>query len=554
MADKIILITAKQVTTGSYPYLPKQVDVVSPEVVTEITDTVIVANNASYTIKQANVPGTTVAGNYSSSTLNVSTSADINLNVVVTNMGEESIPNLSKFTRLQDFYLATDTISVSYLSTKNEVLTNNDIATTTTIFNRVFQSIPVTQASYKVFFVNKNITDPALLTERSVKHVYKNFLDLIGKVDTLSFVYSKNLVELKNIYETPKFEYLKSVSESVVLDNPIVTTVTFNRQILDIVSPTDDFLGEANLDDDQVAYIGKNTVSWIASAELRSLLLRTVKQDLVFYTDTYSSKTGKSLSDTLTKSDVVSNLVDKTIRSNYTADDIKTSFTTKVLQDTNNTVSLVQAAVGKQLYNLGQVDDATTVSAEKLLSSTFSNTDTLLFEWKAYTTFSNLVQKQDLLSSVFGKHTLDSGSTETIVSMQSTKNILQAPIASSDILSTVYSGARLFIDNINYSQHLKVNISKILNTIYSINTAFSFSYAKPFSDVHYNTDSAVYKVKKRTQDSITGSDEIVEALLYTLRRVLETAYTTSSGYLNNQNYFADNFIEPGYVGTNTYFS
>jgi hypothetical protein len=278
MADKIVLITAQKPITGNYTYQPKPATAEIPKLV------------VAKPPEQPLVTGT---------------ENNLLAKIIVTNMGEEVFPNPQLFKRVHDYYQVNDTVTLTYRSVKFDQVAVNDTVTLT--YRSVFQELQVTSDSYKVFVVNKGVRDTAQLVDQNSKRVQKQFSNLFNTADVPQVTYGKNLLNTVSVTtELVKLAYKKAANDLVTSTDILNRTVNFNRSFADVVDATDDFFGDANIDDDQIAQVGKTLVSWLTSTDVRAVTATKILQTAFTRSDTVSNTPKKVVAELVTSSDTVS--------------------------------------------------------------------------------------------------------------------------------------------------------------------------------------------------------------------------------------------------------
>lgn len=275
--------------------------------------------------------------------------------------------------------------------------------------------------------------------------------------EVLSFDLSYNLLDTANSYETLAFDLSKSFSHTfnesdlaVYLVGKQALEVNYtsdfaffdkNKVLEDIVDATDDVLGEANVDDDQIAAVTKTLADYSATSE-------DFSRTFTAYRD---------FSDTTNESDII-----------YLQPGISKLETTQTSEYKFFGVNTV--------YN-----DVESVSD---------------------------VNNKDLFSVY-----LDS-------------------FDSSDNVQTVTAYLRDFAE------------------IESISETLSRLYLKQLIESTVTSEQFVKTINKDFTDIVTTSESITPI---NGRAFSEPQDVSDGGTINNQNYFSSDYVEPGYVGTNTYF-
>lgn len=608
MTDKILQTSADVIVANANTYETKTVSISTPKIVT---------GNSTYT-------GITTTVEYE------------NLKVNLDNMGEESIPNPNLFKRAHDYYAVTDRFSITINSSKLDTLNGvTDVFSRTVSYNRVFQESQVTNDSYKVFVVTKGVVDTSYLSEVFVKNLSKPFADNYTAIDIRSVEYGKNVFEnIALTEEVLKLDYVKLADDNAVTQDVLTRTVDFNRSFDDFVDATDDFYGAANIDDDQIANVGKTLVDWLASSEVRVIDLNIVKSDVATTSDQKAAELTKVSSDSFTSTEQLVYSADKIALDTTTTSDLQTYETGKTLQDTGTTSEVTDFGFAKTLANTFGYIEQFSYSGVKYLNTEYTVQDVTTTAWSAYRSFDDLASSSTQISFSASTQLLNITSSTDVLASETTK-IAEDTFVATDTLSRTVDYNRDFVDYIDatddfygaanidddqiasvgkntvdsintaeqtaydvskvlsdsytvpdvlYSAAYKVtsdtatntdlvtySVDKILNTGYLTQETLSFEASKSIVDILGLSETPVFENSKVLSDSFTKQDEIRNApnkvvadytvntdyvtfYLFTNRFFDEITATNDSGVINNQSYFAESYVEPGYVGTNTYFS
>jgi hypothetical protein len=297
---------------------------------------------------------------------------------------------------------------------------------------------------------------------------------------------------------TTSVQATKQLSSEFDVSDSFSRAVSYNRNLLDVVSSTDDFYGSANVDDDQTARFGKNIVTILDTTDIKLfdaskvLSSQTLTNDqnvlqvqkrfnsLAIFEHQTSFITGKNLLDLADVSELVSKQTAKTLNTSFALEDsvsLQAGYFRTVLEQVNLTDSNLKS-VSKVAVDSASLEDSFSrvVGFNRALSSQFAGTDVKL------TTV--LTKKQESTNA-------------TDVATKSSKKLL--------------------LDAANTSQLVQAVVEKGL--VSQASTGEFLSFFK-FGNRFFN--------------------EIVLA--------------SNPGVINNQSYFLESYAEPGYVGTNTYIS
>jgi hypothetical protein len=204
------------------------------------------------------------------------------------------------------------------------------------------------------------------------------------------------------------------------------------------------------------------------------------------------------------------------------------------------------------------VNDSTTnsevfaYSADKTLSTSYLTQETVAVE--ASKVAEDTTAAADLFARQvdFSRSVADSSATSETVSLNTEKPASDVT-TTSDTTTLVADFNRSPTDTANSSETLSFGVSKSITDILGLSETPVFENSKILSDSFTKQDEVRNAPNKAVAD-YTISADYVTFYLFTNRYFDEIATTNDSGVINNQSYFAGSYIEPGYVGTNTYFS
>jgi hypothetical protein len=199
-----------------------------------------------------------------------------------------------------------------------------------------------------------------------------------------------------------------------------------------------------------------------------------------------------------------------------------------------NTFALLDAAaveVAAQYLSPGTVQESLVLLSTKKLDSSVVLTDLNAATVNTFTNTNTTVQEQNVAlvqqTSTSNSLILDAASADIAKLLN---NILNISLVQNFAVSTNY------LDIIQIPERLEIDTSKYLTS------GLQASIDTPVLADYVSTTSSAY-----TQDLLTAF-KFIEYILQ------DAGSASDTGYANNQNYFAEAYAEPGYVGTNTYFS
>ena len=543
MADKIVLITAQKPITGNYTYQPKPATAEIPKLVVA---------------KPPEQP------------LVVSTENNLLAKVIVTNMGEESIPNPELFKRVHDYYQVNDIVTLTYKSVKFDQAAVADQFSTIVQYRRVFQELQVTSDSYKVFVVTKGVRDTTQLVDQNSKRVQKQFSNLFNTADVLQVQYNKNLLNTVGVTtELVKLAYKKAADDLVTSTDILNRTVNFNRSFVDVVDATDDFFGDANIDDDQIAQVGKTLVSWLTSTDVKAVVLRVVKADVANTTDQKQAQLTKPLLSLTVSTDQAKTFAQKTLVTGYTTSDLTTQATSKSLLDVGITGDTAILLARKTLASVGVVQQQLRYAATKPLFSNFVAGDQVVIAWDIKRVFADQTTNTHLLQFDVSKN-LQSSSIAAEQKLLNFNKTLNTGYVTADVFSRTVDYVRKFTDTIDATddffgnanidddqtarvgktridwvvpqEQLQFNSAKTLNTQFTRLDVLSNRLTKVLQSNSVTQDSSVLRAGKTLASAANSSDQSVKRATKTL---LDTSTATDqfSRVVNYQRSFLE-LVDP----------
>ena len=315
------------------------------------------------------------------------------IDVIVTNAGETSIPEAGIGRFAGDSFTISERFSNQIGKALIEIETISDAFSRTVLFNRTFTEVENT-IEQVVFNTAKGIAETFTRYETVYNSLQKSILESFTRIDTAYLDFTKYVSDVFGNYELVTFQSTKGIVEIQIASDTFDRVFTVFRSFDDIVDATDDVLGEANVDDDQVANVSKASIDWISQVDLS--LLHTTKafnetelfSDLSFFNvlknhndsqitveEIYFNSL-KELADTATESDVVSFDYSKQYADyTYNSDIYEASFLKILAHNTTNID--VNSKESYTVYNdIGDVSDVVSQNFSKYLEHSFTKADT----------------------------------------------------------------------------------------------------------------------------------------------------------------------------------
>ena len=244
--------------------------------------------------------------------------------VILSGFGEENIPDprLFKFLPdiadvsdlftkqltkgLQDIYAASDYYTKLVDKAPEDIVVTSDVFDRVVTFNRVVDDGPYFAERYYAYstdhydytvgpsvwdvveyLLGKGFEDALVNTDSVAKLIEPGLRDQFGYSDVTSFLVAPNYLEVlalaerfSQLIDKAPQDQLAGLSDVVVLDptKGVVETTTTSEQYVfnieaeyrDQVAMTDDWLGAANIDDDEYAFVEKVLVDEVVNSDLFS--------------------------------------------------------------------------------------------------------------------------------------------------------------------------------------------------------------------------------------------------------------------------------------------
>jgi hypothetical protein len=490
----------------------------------------IVGNEPTYTPVNAEVSAINITA--SPETPTVDGSVDVtNINVQLSGLGEESQPNDSLFRRNQDYSNISDQPRVRTGKIFIDLVTQTDTISFLANYKRtVLETKTITEL--KSFAIGKNLVETKSMQEDFKKNLQKVFNEAITKSDTNSKQVTKRVEESQVLTELVKLLTNKGVVETATTSDVLSRTVNYFRVFVDAVDATDDFLGLANVDDDQTARVGKNLVEYANFSDVHSLYLALTKQDTATAMDTKTLNFTKTLVDSKIVSDLVSLAYSKQQADAVTNSDTFLANIGKAVQDYTANVDTVYKQVTKAHVDYTSNQERISKSINKATNDNADATD--IFSKTFTKILSDLVASADTFATAIQPAKVDEvNSSETSYRIAG-KNVVEQQ-TTTDVLSSVVNYNRLFVDTVdatddflglaNVDDDQVARVGKNLIEYVSFPESLSFAAAKLFADQSSVAETFTKLYQKLLQDQTTNTD--VKTLALT-KPVLESVNSDDS--------------------------
>lgn len=474
-------------------------------------------------------------------------------------------------------------------------LDKREILSTTERYSKVFDKIAddetasiveeVAISLFKTFEDTLTITDDFFITrykgaeEFTAMQDLVNFLlnstlsDSFNTADLLAFDTSKVLESDTATMNEPLFTKIVSLCvnemdyflEAYTLEDytfravhaqDAITDVRFTKILTDIVDATDDFYGAFNVDDDQYAAVTKVLADSYSMSDTFSRLVDFKRSytDSISNTEVVSTIVGKALLDTAVSSETVSKGFSTGREDSYHMSDLATSLTNKAVNDSTSNSEFRLFSAAKVLVD--NVSKNETIS--KIVTTFYEDVAHVneIFSrvFNSFRTFTETVSKTDLALLLVGKGVVDLISASELVTRfvskannDTTTTSEVRSFSTSKTLSELVDATDDFYGAANVDDDQYALVAKTLADSSTLTDVFSrvVTYVRSYTDTVLKSDLAVLQFTKNLSETSHTSEYITK----TEAKVLsENASTSQTVQLGIQNYFATNYVVPGYVG------
>lgn len=432
---------------------------------------------------------------------------------------------------------------------------------------------------------SKIFSDSALIQELVLTTTdwIRNFVEQVLQQDLVTLVYNKQQNELI------------STSEQLVL--------VYEQLFTELVDATDDFYGEANIDDDQVAAVNKVALDYATLADLVITVtdFQRIPTEVVATSEIRSFDAQTVYSDQTTNADQVGKLIDRYqtnadyfFESYVGSDDYIEPHWVRIsdvdsmqlwiqpgaadvvgmvesviifdsihgIEEVGTTSEIITKALDYNLsdlvdatddfYGVANLDDDQIASVDKVLADYGTTGDSITtkteFDRQFADTANNTDQPSKQVSTVYS----DTATNSEVFTLEAAfnRNILDQA-ASSDSVLLEYTINRFYYDAYSASDSIAQLVNKVLQDSTSgAGDQASYEVAKVLADALAlaNQDQAALTVAKVLADTTNATQDLVT--LQAAPTKVDTVTNSETKTANIQNFFQSNFAQTGYVGTN----
>lgn len=560
----------------------------------------IEAKPAAGTVTQQEVVAKPTLTNYATSTnptptLVTANTTDVSLTITSTGLDEKAVPTTIRSRSESDFINISESVirQVTYRRTFIDPITITDAFSRIVNFKRtISETVRVAQelVTLRASILKTDRVNVSETATKSIKPVRTDQINISESIlKSAKVTLADNINVLENIRLTPK--PLKT--DQITATDAFVRYLSWYRTFTETVNTTDDYLGNANIDDDQYATFGKrifdiinlteSTSKQIKTAifdlinnigDLRFIRIDSLKTDSINSTDQFSriaaykrtqpdqinvSETAlKSIKPSLTDNSTVTETKFLSIQLakldyvGYTTETVEKAIKPKYLDITNVSEIIGKKFTSGSISDSVQLIDTTLKSPKILISDSFTSTDafTRLIQYSRVLTdqvtatddYLGLANIDDDEYVTFGKGTLD-----TINVLESILKNINKPLATEtvNVLETKYLNIKLLkTDNSNVSDQNTKYVQKTPSLVVNVS---EITYKNINSTLTTETVNFADSVQKRANllktDSSQTTDSLTRVVNY-LRTLLDTINTTDD-YLGNANIDDDQYLNFG---------
>ncbi len=458
-------------------------------------------------------------------------------------------------------------------------------------------------------FNQGTIEDIAAISETVANYLIKPFTDQITNTDLSFRDFNKIVNDVINITELVKFELLKTISdqgtvtdeianamskiasdESVAFSETLfkkdiallikeedyyfsdyffedyffkavhatdqITDVQFTKNIEDIVDATDDFYGSLNVDDDQVASVHKILSTWVSNSDTFSRVAQFYRtfNNSFNTSEVVSSVFNKTLSDTSVILEVVSKSLAKVFSDVYQTSEVVAKQVAKALADSTANSELTYFNSAKVIPDTVLTNEILSKVLSIIRSDVASISETFVRVFVAFRSFNESVSQSDSHLITVGKNNIEvlnaSESDIKLVSKILNENVVNIELLKfnySKQINDIVDATDDFYGIANVDDDQVASVTKVLAD-YATNTdAFSrlVQFIRSYNEVLTLSEVSYKGYLKPVTETVSKTDL---ATVTVNSSKLETVTTSQSLTIYNQNYYASNYMVPGYYG------
>ena len=415
-----------------------------------MTDTVVNVNSPNISgdkVTYNNIEVTTSTPNVitdvSTTGLTTSVTTDT-LNFVFKGIGEDSIPNPSLFKRNQEYSSLVDLIKLKNLKSSLDQIVSSDYFSRILTYRRIFTELKNTSELVKKA-ITKRFLDVSISTDVNSKVLGKVSSDTLLKSDTKYLNFGKSSSDIVQKSDLVTKSTNKNLVEIKTFTDTLTRIVAYKRTFLDVVDATDDFLGSANVDDDQIARIGKNLVDYSNTADINIFNIAIVKLDIADASEQTYIKLSKQFSDSYTSNEQKYLLTTKVVNDGNILTDVKVLNVTKRVLDSAQLSEQNNKRLSKVFLDTGNIFEQSAKRVSTVYADTSYNTDLVITQWNAFKVFTDISVTSDLVKTGVALVKLDNAIL-TDTASKNNKKVFSDYIYQTDTFARSVNYNRIFLD------------------------------------------------------------------------------------------------------------
>jgi hypothetical protein len=418
---------------------------------------------------------------------------DTKLKVTLKGFGEESLPNDAQFKRVSDFNFPTESFTFSFNKPLSTNFSNFDEISIAVTFGREFESVISNALEQATLSIQPLLVSQSVTNDQTVFAIGAGLRSETTNTKLVTFDVSKTLIEDPLIVENINKTLLKPFDDPFNASDESIIQVIFNRVFNELINATDDYC-QICPDDDQTATFTK--------------VVKEIQNPI----------------------ELISKDVDKVLNDSYSVLETDPVFSIDVVKSNEVGVSL----------------DLFTLTPKKVFSSEYSFSDFVTKEYQSNKL--ELINSQEILSFDIDKIFNNNLVSSSLISFTANKH-LESSTTNTDTTEIVWhANLNLDTETISFDNQI-FDISKSINLFSIPEESISKFLSTKLNTEFTNIDTVFPLFNKALSSSSLSQDELT-ALLFIEYRINNETQTTDSGLINNQSYFAEAYVEPGYVGTN----
>ncbi len=421
----------------------------------------------------------------------------INLEVTLEGLGEERQPDSLQFIYRPDIYTVVDYPALTFLKPTEESQSISD--------NFSFITNPFKVETPLAFDENIKVVE-------TVKSEFFYLEELVAQTLEKPFVDKANSSDYRQLNISPS----KADSYFVNDDSYYV----FTKFLFDKINATDDHLGNLNPDDDQEANINSPELDTTGITDEDKKLLDKAFIDISYFLD------------------IQSFIFEKINLDSALIDDAQQVLTSKTLEEFYSLSDFTFSSIGKVTSDLIANTDTNSKTIESAKLEVLTTTEEV--EATVYKAIFDFIKSTD---DAFGNLNPDDDQTA------STQRPAFDASGVSDVDYRVITKA--IFDAISAIDRIDIKDDSIKDTS-TIEDLLAAAFSKYREDTFSNSDEAFLHPRPNKLDSATVND-ILTAVVNYLYNINDVTTITTSGRINKQDYFLEEYTVDDYTGENFYF-